>query len=72
MFSEVAVKTLSNSQAFQRFALRTHEGVQKASKVAAERGTSVSQMLEQHATTARKFKEVFTQELEKDLKNMKK
>ncbi|TDH71650.1 hypothetical protein CCR75_001048 [Bremia lactucae] len=69
--NDVAVKSLSNSHTFQRFALKTHYHVEDAKNLASTSANVLKSSLENYAPKVKEFGEAFREELVRDLKKMK-
>jgi hypothetical protein len=69
--NDVAVKALSNSRAFQRFALKTHYHVEDAKTVASTSADALKNTFENYAPKVKEFGEAFREEVARDIKKMK-
>lgn len=66
--NDVAVKALSNSRAFQRFALKTHYHVEDAKTLASTGADSLSSIIQKTAPKVREFTSALQEEIAKDIK----
>ncbi|KAE9027992.1 hypothetical protein PF007_g12332 [Phytophthora fragariae] len=71
VINDVAVKALSNSRAFQRFALKTHYHVEDAKTMASTGAGALKNGFETYAPKVKEFGEAFREEVARDLKKMK-
>ncbi|RLN45771.1 hypothetical protein BBJ28_00008374 [Nothophytophthora sp. Chile5] len=71
VINDVAVKALSNSRAFQRFALKTHYHVEDAKTMATTGADTLRSTFEKHAPKVKEFGDAFREEVSRDLKKMK-
>ncbi|CEG41657.1 uncharacterized protein PHALS_14552 [Plasmopara halstedii] len=71
VINDVAVKALSNSRAFQRFALKTHYHVEDAKHMASTGADVLKKSIETYAPKVKEFGEAFREEVARDLKKMK-
>ncbi|GLD96638.1 hypothetical protein PINS_up005322 [Pythium insidiosum] len=69
--NDVAVKTLANSRAFQRFALKTHYHVEDAKHLASTGAESLSSAIQKNAPKVKEFASALKDEIARDLKKMK-
>ena len=71
VINDVAVKALSNSRAFQRFALKTHYHMEDAKTVASTSANVLKNSFENYAPKIKEFGEAFREELARDMKKVK-
>ncbi|KAG3029217.1 hypothetical protein PC120_g4430 [Phytophthora cactorum] len=71
VINDVAVKALSNSRAFQRFALKTHYHVEDAKTMASTGSDALKSSFENYAPKVKEFSQAFRDEVARDLKKMK-
>ncbi|POM78039.1 Hypothetical protein PHPALM_4370 [Phytophthora palmivora] len=71
VINDVAVKALSNSRAFQRFALKTHYHVEDAKTMASTGADAVKNSFENYAPKVKEFGQAFRDEVARDMKKMK-
>jgi len=72
LVNEVAVKSLANSQLFQRFAMRTHLGVEKSKKLVNKQAENLGDNMSDFKGNASAFGRALKQEIEKDLNRLNK
>ncbi|CAH0489630.1 unnamed protein product [Peronospora farinosa] len=68
VINDVAVKALSNSRAFQRFALKTHYHMEDAKTMASTSADVLKNSFETYAPKVKEFGEAFREELARDMK----
>ncbi|KAG1691618.1 hypothetical protein DVH05_005590 [Phytophthora capsici] len=71
VINDVAVKALSNSRAFQRFALKTHYHVEDAKTMASTGADALKNSFENYAPKVKEFGQAFREEVARDMKKMK-
>ncbi|KAG7384980.1 hypothetical protein PHYBOEH_009243 [Phytophthora boehmeriae] len=71
VINDVAVKALSNSRAFQRFALKTHYHVEDAKTMASSGAGALKNSFENYAPKVKEFGQAFRDEVAKDMRKMK-
>ncbi|KAG2930189.1 hypothetical protein PC117_g13770 [Phytophthora cactorum] len=64
-------QALSNSRAFQRFALKTHYHVEDAKTMASTGSDALKSSFENYAPKVKEFSQAFRDEVARDLKKMK-
>lgn len=69
--NDVAVKTLANSRAFQRFALKTHYHVEDAKTMASTGANTLASLIEKNAPKVKEFSSALKDEIARDIKKMK-
>ncbi|KAG3029216.1 hypothetical protein PC120_g4430 [Phytophthora cactorum] len=62
VINDVAVKALSNSRAFQRFALKTHYHVEDAKTMASTGSDALKSSFENYAPKVKEFSQAFRDE----------
>ncbi|CAI5723094.1 unnamed protein product [Hyaloperonospora brassicae] len=71
VINDVAVKTLSNSRAFQRVALKTHYHLEDAKTMAATGADVLKNSVETYVPKVRDFSQTFRDEVAREMKKMK-
>ncbi|RLN71424.1 hypothetical protein BBJ29_007260 [Phytophthora kernoviae] len=68
VINDVAVKALSNSRTFQRFALKTHYHMEDAKTMASTGAGALKNSFENYAPKVKEFGQAFRDEVAKDCK----
>uniref|UniRef100_A0AAV1VCP7 Uncharacterized protein n=1 Tax=Peronospora matthiolae TaxID=2874970 RepID=A0AAV1VCP7_9STRA len=71
VINDVAVKALSNSRAFQRFALKTHYHLEDAKTMASTGADVLKNSMENYVPKVKDFSQTFRKEVAREMKKMK-
>jgi uncharacterized surface protein with fasciclin (FAS1) repeats len=67
VINDVAVRTLANNRAFQRFALKTHYVVEDAKHMATSSASNIVENVQKAAPRVQEFAQAFKEEVAKDI-----